>query len=292
MFGFEAVVKGSDDVIEHAGIDLVVITTPHNTHADLVTAALERGTAVYVEKPLALDWDEFATVRAAHAQTRAPLFVGFNRRYAPLAEDLRTLPSPKLMAYRVNAGQLPSEHWTNDLARGGGRLKGEGCHFIDFLCDQAQSDPTTVVSRGFRSAPGLPLAATDNFSVQITFADGSVGVVHYAADSPTGPGKERFETSSPGAYAVIDDFKRATVWNGAHKRKLGTKHQDKGFAAQFRRMADVLARRAEPPLPESYYLSTLTTLAAARSLETGRPEMVVEAAELPSPPKKAAAEPS
>ena len=79
------------------------------------------------------------------------------------------------MAYRVNAGPLPRDHWTNDLARGGGRLKGEGCHFIDFLCDQAGSDPVTVSARGFASRPDLPLAATDNFSVEIGFADGGGG---------------------------------------------------------------------------------------------------------------------
>ena len=74
------------------------------------------------------------------------------------------------MAYRVNAGRLPSDHWLNDLERGGGRLQGEGCHFIDFLCDQASSDPVRVTARGFGSRPGLPLAATDNFSVEIAFA--------------------------------------------------------------------------------------------------------------------------
>ena len=88
-------------------------------------------------------WTKRGLRRVIEAQRRvgAPLIVGFNRRFAPLAVELRKLPGPRLMAYRVNAGPLPADHWTNDLARGGGRLKGEGCHFIDFLCDQAGSDP-------------------------------------------------------------------------------------------------------------------------------------------------------
>jgi len=186
------------------------------------------------------------------------------------------------MTYRVNAGRLDPDHWTNDLARGGGRLKGEGCHFIDFLCDQAGGDPVSVLARGFPSSPELPLAATDNFSVQISFSDGSVGSVHYAADSPAGPGKERFETSAPGAYAVLDDFRSATVWSPRRKR-LGGRRQDKGFAAQYALLARVLRGEQDPPDFDGYLVSTLATLAAARSLETGAPQSVVEPLASPDP---------
>jgi predicted dehydrogenase len=180
------------------------------------------------------------------------------------------------MAYRVNAGPLPADHWTNDIARGGGRLKGEGCHFIDFLCDQARGDPLTVTARGFPSRRDLPLVATDNFSVEISFADGSIGTLHYAADAPLGPGKERFETSAPGAYAVIEDFKRGAVWEGRRRRSLGGRSQDKGFALQFAFLSSLVSGEAEAPSPDGFWLSTLATLAAARSLETGRPEVVVD----------------
>ncbi len=102
------------------------------------------------------------------------------------------------------------------------------------------------------------------------------GTVHYAADAPRGPGKERFETSAPGAYAVIEDFRSGGVWKGGRKRRLGGRRQDKGFSSQFERLRDVVTGEVEAPSPESFYLSTLATLAAARSLETGRPEMVTE----------------
>jgi len=91
-----------------------------------------------------------------------------------------------------------------------------------------------------------------------------------------GPGKERFETSSPGVYAELEDYRRGRIWRGRHRSSLGGRRQDKGFAAQFRSLADVARRAAEPPPPEGYWLSTLTTLAAARSLESGRPETVLE----------------
>jgi predicted dehydrogenase/threonine dehydrogenase-like Zn-dependent dehydrogenase len=290
QFGFESAHTNPDEAFERDGVQLVAIATQHDSHGRLVAAALDAGLAVYVEKPLALDWDELAMVVAAQRRTGAPLFVGFNRRYSPLAAELRKLPGPRLMAYRVNAGPLPADHWTNDLRRGGGRLKGEGCHFIDFLCDQAGSDPTTVSARGFRSDPTLALAATDNFSVQIQFADGGVGTVSYAADAPTGPGKEHFETSSPGRYASIDDFRGGAVWTGGRRETVGGRRQDKGFDAQFQTVAKVLRGEAEPPPPESFFVSALATLAAARSLETGRPEVVFEPVDPTATPEPAGSE--
>ena len=276
QFGFESAHADADEVIERDDLDLVAIATRHESHAQIAARALEAGRAVYVEKPLALDADGLRRVREAQRRTGAPLVVGFNRRFAPLAAELRRLSGPRLMAYRVNAGPLPSDHWTNDLARGGGRLKGEGCHFIDFLCDQAAGDPLTVSAHGFTSRPDLPLAATDNFSVEIRFDDGGVGTLHYAADAPTGPGKERFEMSSPGVYAEIEDYRRGRIWRGRHRARLRGGRQDKGFAAQFKFLAELARGRVEPPSPESFWLSCLATLAAARSLETGRPEVVLD----------------
>jgi predicted dehydrogenase len=237
-----------------------------------------------VEKPLTLDWAGLALVREAQEASGVPLFVGFNRRYAPLAVELRELPGPRLMAYRVNAGRVPKDHWANDLARGGGRLKGEGCHFIDFLCDQCGSDPVSVTARGFASSPELPLAATDNFSAQIAFEDGSQGSVHYAADAPPGPGKERFETTSPGHFAVLDDFRTGAVWSDRRRRRLGARKQDKGFGAQFAFVRDVIAGEIDAPSPDSFFLSALATLAAARSLESGQAEAIVQVQEFSAEP--------
>jgi predicted dehydrogenase/threonine dehydrogenase-like Zn-dependent dehydrogenase len=274
-FGFDAVVSGPNDVFGHEDIDLLVIATRHDSHADLAAEALAAGRLVYVEKPLALNWEELGRVREAQRASGAALVVGFNRRFSEAAGALRDAGAPRLMRYRVNAGSLPLEHWTNDPLRGGGRLRGEGCHFIDFLCDQAESDPIRVTAAGFPSSPDLPLGAADNFSVQVEFGDGSVGTLHYAADAPIGPGKERFEMSAPGLYAVVDDFRRGTIWREGRQASFGGRRQDKGFDAQFAWLAAMARGEAEAPAPDSYLLSTLATLAAARSLQAGGPIPVV-----------------
>lgn len=276
-FDFASAHSDPGELIDSGSLDLIAIATRHDSHSELAARALRAGIAVYVEKPLALDAEGLAAVRDAQAATGAPLFVGFNRRHSPLAVELRKLAGPKLMDFRINAGRLPLGHWTNDPAIGGGRLLGEGCHFVDFLCDQADGDPLRVSARGFRSDPSLPLLATDNFSLQIDFSDGSVGAVIYSADSPTGPGKERFATSSPGAFAVIDDFRSGSIWRGAKRTKLGGRTAEKGWAEQYALIASVLAGKGEPPPVESYLISSLATLAAARSLSSGVPEPVVGA---------------
>jgi predicted dehydrogenase len=274
-FGFTEAAGDAEAVIGRDDVDLVAIATGHESHARLTLAALRAGHAVYVEKPLALEPEEVAEIAAALRSGAGPLWVGFNRRHAPLAAELRRLGHPRLTTYRVNAGPLPAGHWTNDVARGGGRLRGEGCHFVDFICDQAASDPVSVSAAGFTSRPELPLAATDNFSIQIAFADGSAGEVVYAADAPTGPGKERIEVCAPGAFAEIDDFRRGAVWRGGKRTRIGGGRQDKGFAAQYAQVAAVLRGEQPAPDPDGAIIATLVTLAALRSLETGDRQPVV-----------------
>jgi predicted dehydrogenase/NADPH:quinone reductase-like Zn-dependent oxidoreductase len=275
--GFDRAFASPEEAIEASDVDLVVIATRHDTHADLTARALAAGKATYVEKPLAFDAAGMERVREALAASDAPLWVGFNRRWSPHTEAITSrVGGPRLMAFRVNAGPLPAGHWLNDPREGGGRLIGEGCHFVDYLCFVAGSDPLTVTAQGFGSRADAPLAATDNFAVQIAFADDSVGHLTYAANAPTGPGKERFEVSGPGAYAVIEDFKRTVVWRGTGRRTIGGRRQDKGFDAQMENIAEVIAGRAEPPSPDGYLVSTLATLAAQRALLSGTTQSVVD----------------
>src|SRR5690242_18246388 len=144
-FGFAYAVSSADEVLDDANVNLVVIGTRNNTHAELARGALERNKHVFVEKPLALNDDDLASVLQAAENSSGKLMVGFNRRFAPLTQRAKDFfgnhDAPLSMLYRVNAGRIPNEHWMQDPVEGGGRIIGEVCHFIDLLQYLAEAPP-------------------------------------------------------------------------------------------------------------------------------------------------------
>lgn len=263
------------EVISDPDIDAVVIATRHNLHAEIVIAALEAGKAVFVEKPLALNEDELRRVAAAAEPSGRTLMVGFNRRFAPIVQEIRKHicgRGPLLMHYRVNAGALPQGHWTQDLQEGGGRILGEVCHFVDLLQYLAGSLPEEVFA-AVAGAPGS--AANDNLALTLRFADGSVGQIVYASGgSPLLP-KERLEISGGGRSAVLDDFHTGIVYLESRQLKVGGRTQDKGHRGEV--AAWIAALKAGQPSPialEHLLATTKATFAVERSLATGRLEPI------------------
>ena len=252
-FGFERT-ESPDGLIAADDVDVVAIVSRHSSHADLSERALRAGKAVFVEKPPCLTRDELEQLRRAVEETGLPLVAGFNRRHAPLARELRDTTrrggNPFELLYRVNAGRLPDDHWLNDPADGGGRLLGEGCHFVDFACWFAGVPPERVTTV-MRPDLGQPLAAAQSFSLTLDFADGSLATVFYSAGGGRPLDKEYVEVHSGGRSAVLDGYKR-----------------DKGHSAQATHLREVLAGSASPEAPGPLD-SMAVTLAALRSAELG-----------------------
>ena len=162
----------------------VFILARHDAHADLVAQGLAAGKAVFVEKPLAIDAEGLSRVRAVVGEQPQQLTVGFNRRFAPHVQKmtalLKTVDAPKSMMMTVNAGRLPAGHWLKQRDTGGGRLLGEGCHFIDLLRHVAGAPITDVHAMGMHTDPQDP---TDSFQVTLRFTDGSVGTRMVGSDA-------------------------------------------------------------------------------------------------------------
>ncbi|MCB0034295.1 MAG: Gfo/Idh/MocA family oxidoreductase, partial [Anaerolineales bacterium] len=256
-------------------IDVVVLATPHNQHAEQVLTALERGKHIFCEKPLCLTAAELAQIEDAYKQAaNSHLMVGFNRRFAPLAvkmqEFVASVKEPLLIHYRVNGGYIPLDHWTQDPAVGGGRLIGEVCHFVDFLTFLTQSKPTSVFAQ---SLPNNGRYADDNLVLVITYEDGSVGSITYAANGDKSLGKERAEVFGGGQTAVLEDFRHLTlVSNGkktTHKLRL---RQDKGHNGEWQAFAEALRQGKPTPISITDIIKTTkVTLSALESLKTGGP---------------------
>lgn len=258
-FGFASSSTDASAAINDPKVDAVVITTRHNLHTRFVEEALAAGKHVFVEKPLCLTADEqgrveasfaAASERAKAAGKSAPiLMVGFNRRFAPHVVRLKTLlataPGPKAFTMTVNAGAIPSDHWTQDREVGGGRIVGEGCHFIDLLRFLAGHEIT-----GYRRAT-MGAKTDDTVSMQLEFADGSIGSVHYFANGSKALPKERLEVFAQGRVLQLDNFRalRGFGWPGFSTMRLWK--QDKGQGDCVRAFIDAVRSSGNSPIPSA-----------------------------------------
>jgi predicted dehydrogenase/threonine dehydrogenase-like Zn-dependent dehydrogenase len=252
-FGFAEATTDTTALLEDPACDAVVVTTRHDSHAEYVLRALAAGRHVFVEKPLALRLADLERVAAAAAgRPDRCVMVGFNRRFAPQVLKMRQLlagaPGPKTLVMTVNAGAIPANHWTQDRAVGGGRLVGEGCHFIDLLRHLADSPIESF------SATRMQAATPDTASITLRFADGSLGTILYLANGSKAFPKERLEVFCAGRVLQLDNFRCLTGfgWPGFSKLKLW--RQDKGQTACARAFVDAVARGGPSPIPLSELL--------------------------------------
>jgi predicted dehydrogenase/threonine dehydrogenase-like Zn-dependent dehydrogenase len=255
-FGFEQTTTDVEQVLGDPEVGAVVIATRHDSHADLVCRALAAGKHVFVEKPLTIDAEGLARIEAVYADAtatgRAPLImVGFNRRFAPHVRRIKALlddvPAPKAFVMTVNAGAIPPEHWTQDAAVGGGRIVGEGCHFIDLLRFLAGSPISGFQASHIGTAPGT-VNADDNATLTLSFVNGSIGTVHYLANGSKAFPKERLEVFCGGRVLQLDNFRKLTGygWPGFTSMRLW--RQDKGQAACAAAFVEAVRNGAHSPI--------------------------------------------
>lgn len=221
-----------DELLCYEDLDAVVIATRHDTHATYAVRALEGGKHVFVEKPLALNESELSQVERAAASSESVLMVGFNRRYAPMASQLRDALAghgPLMITYRVNAGRLPASHWTHDPEIGGGRIVGEICHFVDFVSFLASAPVTAVTAAGIG---GTSEPREDNVAAVLQLGDGSIASIVYTALGDTSLAKERVEVMGELGAGVLDDFRQLTLHRGGSSKTHRGK-RDKGHAAEI-----------------------------------------------------------
>ena len=247
-FGFAQATTDSAALLTDPDTDVVVVSTRHDTHADYVLRALAAGKHVFVEKPLALTQDELTRIEAAaRAALGRLLMVGFNRRFAPQIVKLKQLlagaPGPKCMIMTVNAGAVAANHWTQDPEVGGGRLVGEGCHFIDLLRFVADAP---IESHEVMKMAG---ATPDTATVLLRFADGSMGTLHYLANGSKAFPKERLEVFAAGRVLQLDNFRRLVGYGWPGFAKMNLWRQDKGQAACAQAFIDAVRQGRASPIP-------------------------------------------
>jgi len=268
-FKFAYATSDNDELINDPNINTVAILTRHASHADLVIKALQAGKHVFVEKPLAIDNDQLARINDQLLKTkRHLLLVGFNRRFAPLGQRLAAFladrSEPLHVHYRVNAGYIPLKHWTQDPAIGGGRIIGEGCHFVDFITFLVGAVPVSVTAHAL---PDSGKYREDNVSMTFTFPDGSIGVVDYLANGDKSLPKERVEVFWGGRVAMLDDFRALEMVQDGRRERIKS-IQDKGWKAEWEAFVHAIREGGEPPIPYEQLIgvtsATFSTLESLR----------------------------
>ena len=258
----------TEGLLKNDIISTIVIATRHNSHADLVLQSLKAGKHVFVEKPLALTLDEVSQIETLYnevAKTKPlHLMVGFNRRFSPLVQKMKalleTVKQPKTILITVNAGALPQDHWTQDLQVGGGRIIGEGCHFIDL----------------FRHLVGKPIVSVqtcgsekDNVSITLKCEDNSFGTIHYLSSGAASFPKERIEVFAAGRILQLDNFRKLQAFGWPNFKKMSLWRQDKGQRNCVSAFLAAIQNGQPTPIPvdEIFEVSRITINAANHLLD-------------------------
>lgn len=239
------------EILKSEEVDLVIITTRHDLHAKMAVESIKSGKSVFVEKPLALNEAELASVVSAYNDNKGlcSIHVGFNRRFAPTSvkakELLNKSLSPINMIATMNAGFIPPEIWVHDLKIGGGRIIGEACHFIDLMIYLSGS----LVTEVHMSSLGVDYQEnTDNAIITLKFQNGSQGVINYFSNGSKSYAKERLEIYQDNKTLILDNFKSLTGYGfkGFSSFKTGL---DKGHAAQFKSLVQITKNGSEQLIP-------------------------------------------
>ena len=267
--GFSHSTTNVDDVLKDEEVDLVLITTRHNLHAGMTIKCLEANKHVFVEKPLALNTVELESIMEAQKKSGKTVMVGFNRRFSPHAEKMKSLLGTSQMNViaTMNAGNIPANVWVHDMLVGGGRIIGEACHFIDLITYLTGSKVKAVCM----NAMGVnPEENTDNASILLKYENGSTGVINYFSNGSKAYSKERVEVYSQERTLVMDNFRQTDGYGFKGFSKLKTK-LDKGHKNQFHKLISQTKSGGSPLIPfDEIVNTTKASFAAIESLKTNQ----------------------
>jgi len=270
QYGFGLCTTDYRELLKREDLDTVIIATRHNSHSRLTSEAVRAGKTVYVEKPLAITEEDLFEVIDTISRYNGRVMVGFNRRFSSLSWELKRFfddAGSLAITYRINAGAIPKESWIMS-DEGGGRIRGEVCHFIDYLQFLTDAEPVEVFA--YQNSAGA-----DTLSLIVKLSDGSTGNINYFANGDRSYPKERIEVYGGGRIAVLDDFRALEMWRDGKRKRIKHLIQDKGFDQELQVFIEAASACTPMPIPwRSLVLTTLATLKVEESVSSGRPRIV------------------
>jgi predicted dehydrogenase/threonine dehydrogenase-like Zn-dependent dehydrogenase len=269
-FGFHHVTTDVETLFTDPGIDTLIVASRHDSHARFVVKALRAGKNVFVEKPLCLSLNELEEIKDQYQNSHQLLMVGFNRRFAPHIQKIKSLlapvTTPKSFIMTVNAGDIPATHWTQDAVTGGGRLVGEACHFIDLLRYLAGC-PITAYHVAHMDQVAI---RDDKVCITLSFSDGSLGTIHYLANGHRSYPKERLEIFSDGKVLQLDNFRKLRGYGWPNFKRLNLFQQNKGQQECARQFMNAVKFALPAPIPAAELFEVAQiTLEIADTIKSG-----------------------
>ncbi len=243
VFPFDYSTNDYKKLLNDNSIDLIAISTQHNSHAKFIVEALKSGKNVYCEKPLCLALDELDQIEKAYEESAGELFCGLNRRHSPfvrkIRKELKTDTIPAVYDYVANVGFIPNSHWTQDAKKGGGRIIGEAVHFIDTI---QYLDGSELVDLRVSFANNDAYPMKDNAIITLQFASGAIGNIIYTSMGSKKYPKEELRVFSNGSVYELDNYVKFLKY-GSNKKNEIKMRQDKGIGSEYQFIADVLKGR-------------------------------------------------
>lgn len=266
-FNFAFCAAEEKDILDEK-TNTVFIATRHDSHAEYVLKALKAGKNVFVEKPICLNETELEEIEKVYSEIGKPVMIGFNRRFAPFVQKIKQKVGSGQMSmiYRINAGNIPKDSWIQDLEVGGGRMIGEACHFIDLLTYINGSLPEKLSAFAIPDVNGL----NDTVNISIYFKNGSIGTVSYFANGSKDLAKEYLEVYSSGTTAILEDYKKLSIFGKGKPVKSKLFNQNKGQKGMVHAFLNELIKTGNSPIPmEDIFSVTRATFRVIDSIQNG-----------------------
>jgi predicted dehydrogenase/threonine dehydrogenase-like Zn-dependent dehydrogenase len=274
-YGAEYCTTDYKEVLQDENINMVVVATRHNLHAPIIIEAANAGKHIFVEKPIAMSYEDCKTVYDAVIENEVNLTIDFNRRFAPLAQKAKRIvenrKNPLIITYRINSAGMKKEHWVNDPVEGGGAIIGEGCHFFDFCNWIVGRDPMQIYAEKI-SSNDVSMVDANNVISTIRYEDGSVASIIYTTIGNESYPKERIEIFVDSGVIAIADFKELIV-TGLDGKGEKLKRIEKGqfeLINEYGKLLKGESRNIDLPSVEDGVKATICSLKVLDALKTGK----------------------
>lgn len=275
QFGGSYATSDLDKLFSDPDLDVIYVTTMHDTHAEYCIRALENGKHVLVEKPLALTLEDCVRIGETVKRTGNMLFTAFKMRYYELLWKAKELiPHPVMVTMQMMDDRWGEGIWPNDPVKGGGNVIGQGCHSTDILRFMAGGNPVEVYAAGgnYYQSSGV----IDNLAAVYRFDNGATGsLVQGDCGCPPFTSKFFMQLFAENKSITICDRLTTLTYTEAGQEPIVFSGTESGFMEENKAFLRCLQESTPATIDHVDGLyATLMVLQAIKSLSSGKPEPI------------------